>query len=144
GGDITTVGTPITFPSNVNIIRDNVNNVTLTTNGGNITFQGKIDGDSPGIRKLTIAAGSGDVFFSNDIGDTANLDSLTILSVHDLTTAAVAAGSITQSSGTGTTTFGGQIATSSLNGLNLSGLNFTFLNGVDTTAGSGDFSIANS
>jgi hypothetical protein len=144
GGDITTTGSSITFPNNVNIIRDTVNNSTLTTNGGNITFQGKIDGDLPAMRSLTIAAGSGDVFFNNNIGDSVNLDALVITSAHNVTTAAVSVGEISQSTGTGTTTFGGQVTTSSVDGLTLVGTNFTFLSGVDTTTGNGDFSVNNS
>ncbi|MBS0653704.1 MAG: hypothetical protein JSR39_09325, partial [Verrucomicrobia bacterium] len=144
GGDITTVGTPILFPSNVDIIRDTVNNATLTSNGGDITFQGKINGDIASLRRLTIAAGSGNAFFNGEIGGVAALDQLNITSANNVTTAAATVGSITQTAGTGNTTFGGQITTKSVDGLNLTGAGFTFLNGVDTTTNNGNINIANS
>jgi hypothetical protein len=144
GGDITTAGTSITFPSSVDIIRDNVNNATLTTGGGNITFQGNIDGDLAASRRLTLVSGAGNISFGGPVGSVASLDQLNIISANNVTTEAITANSITQVAGTGTTTFGGQVTTNTVNGLDLIGNQFTFSNGVNTTANNGVILINNS
>ncbi|MBS3904607.1 MAG: hypothetical protein KGZ39_04715 [Simkania sp.] len=140
GGHLTTTSA-ITFP--IPVVRDTVLNATLMSGGGDITFLGALDGDASLTRNLTIVAGTGNVIFTGAVGGVNPLNSLTISSASNITANAITAGLITQSTGTGTTTFNGALTTSMISGVNLTGNAFTFNNAV-STSGSGTVLIANS
>lgn len=140
GGNLTTAGT-ITFP--IPVIRDTVLNATVTSTGTNILFSDILNGDVNLTRNLTLAAGSGSITFTGVVGGVHPLLNLTISSAANVTAGAITAGSITQSAGTGTTTFNGALSTSNVLGISLTGSAFTFNNTVATASG-GPFAIANS
>ena len=95
------------------------------------------------LRDLTLASGGADISVAGAIGGTVPINALTFSAARNVTIAAVTAGFIIQSAGTGTTAFGGQVITSSVLGINLTGSGFSFTNGVDTTSGTGVLIIAN-
>src|SRR5581483_3590057 len=70
------------------------------------------------------------------------LGALTISTAGDVTAQAVTASSLIQSAGSGTTLFNGDVTTSGVSGINLTGTAFTFLGNV-TTSGGGAITLAN-
>jgi hypothetical protein len=116
-----------------------VNNpVTLTgtsfvgsTSNGNITFASTIDGAFG----LTVQAGTGNITFGGVVGGSTPLTSLTINSANNVNAAAITAGAITQSAGSGTSTFSGLLHATGGSGVNLTGTNFTITGGVTVDAG---------
>ncbi|MDF1628150.1 MAG: hypothetical protein P1U78_00020, partial [Alcanivoracaceae bacterium] len=77
--------------------------VDSSTADGDITFTDTVDGTFD----LTLTAGAGNVDLQSDVGATTPLNDLTIASAANVDLAAVTAGTITQSAGTGTTTVDG-------------------------------------
>ncbi|WP_254564689.1 CHAT domain-containing protein [Oscillatoria sp. HE19RPO] len=108
--------------------------VTLSTDieGGNLNMIGTIDGNS----NLTLDSGTGNIILNQDIGRQTALGNLTILNANDVTTQAITAASLTQSAGTGTTTFNGEITTTGANGINLTANTLLFNGPVTTTVNS--------
>ena len=115
--------------------------VTLTENvkfdtsvgAGDIRFNSTINGG----KNLELVAGAGNIKLDGN----AQVGSFTITSARDVNTKAISAASITQSAGTGITTFDGELNTAG--NINLTGKDFNFNNQV-TTTNSGTFTIDNS
>lgn len=146
GADITTTGDHVTFTDDVTLTDD----VTIDTGigAGNITFSDTVDASAVRGEGLTLIAGIGNILFDDAVG-TTELEQLTITSAADvIANQSVAAGTITQTNGSGTTTFNASVTTTQMGGIDLTGTNFTFgdLTGVDnlTTTGGGNVSISNS
>lgn len=74
GGNITTANNNITISGD--IIRNVVNDVTLSSTGGNITINGMINADAAG-RNLTLTAGAGSVSIAGVIGGGTPLNNFT-------------------------------------------------------------------
>ena len=127
--DLTTIGQNITINGNIFLS----NTVGIDTNGGNILVNGTIDGN----QNLILAAGNGNITLTEALGSNTRIGNLTISSANDVTAAAIRASSITQTAGTGTTTFDGPLDTNSPNGINLTGTNFVINRPVTTTNGGG-------
>lgn len=89
--------------------------------GANISVSGTINGESAGTRSLTLRAGSGDIATGN-VGGTNRLEALAITSADDATFGTMNADTISQTAGTGTTTFGDITAATEVN---LVGTNFS-------------------
>jgi filamentous hemagglutinin family protein len=141
GCDITSGGN-ITFTSPVTLTGTALFNSSLA--GGNITFWSTVDGTAAGAQNLMLNAGTGDIALSAALGGTTAPGALMILNAHDLTAAAaIQASSISQSAGSGTTSFIGAVNTSGLSGISLTGSAFSF-NSTVTTTGGGPVTIANS
>ncbi|MTJ10509.1 S-layer family protein [Anabaena sp. UHCC 0204] len=104
--------------------------INTNTGAGNINLNGIVTGNN----NLTLAAGTGNINITNNA---SNIGNLTVSSATNVNTKAITAGSITQTNGTGTTTFDGAINTNNINGINLTGNNFTFNQAVTTTNNGG-------
>ena len=104
--------------------------------GGDMTFANTIDGN----QNLSLTAAGGSITFGASIGSTTPIGNLTIVSANNVSAQAIFAASITQSTGTGTSTFNG--ALTSTGDIDLSGNAFTISNNVATTTGS--LNVANS
>ncbi|MBD1905700.1 CHAT domain-containing protein [Funiculus sociatus GB2-A5] len=132
-GDIKTANQSISFTGAVNLTE----NVTLNTGNGAITFGSTINGG----RNLELTAGTGSINFNQAVGNTTPLGNIAINSAKDVNTKAISAASITQSAGTGITTFDGELNVAG--NINLKGQGFDFKNQVITT-NNGTFTIDNS
>ena len=101
------------------------------TTGNDITFSSTVQG----AQILTLNSGVGDITFGDDVGTSGtSLTSLQIVDPADVTAyGAIYASAITQSAGTGTSTFDGLVSTNNTNGVNLTGNAFTFNGGITTT-----------
>ncbi|MBX7067542.1 MAG: filamentous hemagglutinin N-terminal domain-containing protein [Parachlamydiales bacterium] len=150
GASITTTNSNITFNGDVSL---QAATVTLSTGAGagNISFlpnapaTGLIDGNAAG-RNLTLTAGTGNIIVSSTAGATNRLGTFTISSAFDVTTNGIRANTITQTTGTGTSTFGGvgnSLDTSLVGGISLTGTVITINSPVVTAAG-GPMTITNS
>ncbi len=139
GGDITAVNA-LNFP--VAVVRNNVITSTITTNAA-IQFQSTLNGDGMGVRNVTLSAGAGSITLTGAVGGVNPLNALTLSSAANVTANALSIGTLTQLSGTGTSTFNGAIATTAVGGISLTGTGFTFNNTVTTTGGGG-LTITNS
>lgn len=115
-------------------------NVTLSTDigGGNLNMIGTIDGNP----NLTLDSGTGNIILNEAVGSQTALGNLTIINANDVTTEAITAASLTQSAGTGTTTFNGEITTTGANGINLTA-NTILFNSPVTTTGNSPVTLAN-
>jgi len=111
------------------------------TNAGNIIFNQTVDGTS-GVEALNLTAG-GDITINGAVGSTTRIGNLNITNANNVTTGAITAASITQTAGSGTTTFQGDLNTNSATGISLTGNTFK-LNGNVATTTSGGFTINNS
>jgi filamentous hemagglutinin family protein len=127
--DITTADQDITLNGDVSV----GNTVLLSTGdtgAGNININGTLNGTSSGTQSLTLSAGSGDITFTGAVGSTS-LENLTINNARDVTaTGSINALSITQTAGTGTTTFNEALTA---NSINLAGNNFNLNGAINTT-----------
>ncbi|MBN1914947.1 MAG: filamentous hemagglutinin N-terminal domain-containing protein [Parachlamydiales bacterium] len=142
GGGISTVNNPISFTRPV--IRNNVDSITLSSSGGDITFDDTLDSDVAYARSITLAANTGSISFLAAVGAITPLNHMTINSALNWTVAnALTIASLTQSTGTGTSLFQGPLLTSGIDGISLTGTNFTFQDTV-TTTNNGNFEISNS
>ncbi|MTJ10508.1 hypothetical protein, partial [Anabaena sp. UHCC 0204] len=112
--------------------------ITQTSGTGTTTFDGAINTNNSTGVNLT-----GNNFTFNQAVTGTNNGAVTINSIGNVNTKAITAGSITQTSGTGTTIFDGAINTNNTTGINLAGNNFTFNQAV-TTTNNGGVSINNS
>ncbi len=136
-GSITTTNDLIQF----NGVLVLISNTTLSTGSGagNIVFGSRVSG--PG--GLNLTAGTGNITFATDIGGSTRLGNLTIVSVGDLTSRAITATTITQTNGSGTSTFNGNLNTSGAGGIHKTGNNFV-RNGSLVTTNGGPLVINNS
>ena len=112
---------------------------TVTSNNAEISFDSAIDG----AYALSLAAGTGSITLTGAVGAATQLGDLTIVSASNVTAVAITATTLTQSAGTGTSTFNGAINTSAIGGVNLTGSAFAF-NATTTTTGGGGFTLVNS
>jgi len=137
GGEITTNNQNISFNSPVNLTGE----VTLNTGekAGNITFNNPLDGQ----QNLSLTAGEGNINLLGATGSNTRLGNLIINSVNNLNTGSITAASISQKSGSGTSTFNGEIDTNTSQGINIIGNNVLFNNRVITT-NQGNLTINNS
>jgi len=114
-------------------------NTTAAGTGANITFQSTLDATTAGAtaEDLTLTAGTaGSVTFTGAVGGIAALGDLTIVSANNVTeTAGLAAATLTQSAGSGTTTLTGAVTTSGAGGVSLTGTNLALNNTLTTTGG---------
>ena len=142
-GDITTTSDPITFTNAVTL---SAGPVALSNGGGantgDIWFKSTLNGTTADTENLTITAGVGSVKFDGAVG-AVRLGDLTIMSAADVTAAAITSKTITQTTGSGTTTLNGALNTDGALGIDLNGTAFTINAGVTTTNG-GPISITNS
>ncbi|WP_261248759.1 CHAT domain-containing protein [Laspinema olomoucense] len=111
------------------------NDITLDTNseGGDITVVGNMDGDS----SLILDGGTGNIAIEGNIGSQTELGNLTILNANNVTTESITAASLTQFSGTGSTTFNGEIVITGANGINVTTNQIIFNAPIMTTGGGG-------
>ncbi len=137
GVALTTAGQPISITGNV-VLGASGLALDTTANGGsqagaNVTVTGAIDsGATP--QALTINAGGGNVTLGGVVGGTKPLATLTLTAAKDVTAAAVTAATITQSAGTGTSTFSGLLRATGT-GLVLTGTNLNITGGITADAG---------
>jgi len=141
--NIATRGQPLVFTglvvlgSGVTLDTTNAGGAPL---GGNISFSNTVNGANA----LTLGAGTaGNVTFTGAVGGVTPLTNLTITSANNVSANAITAGRITQTAGTGTSTFNGALLTSTASGISLTGTAFQFLNSV-TTNSAGSFALTNS
>ncbi|MBL4679587.1 MAG: hypothetical protein JKY88_02540, partial [Pseudomonadales bacterium] len=115
GSDITTTADNITFANAV--ILDDATGVLLDTGAGigDVSFNNTLDGT----QTLGITAGTGSVTFTGAVGNTNALAATTITSATNVTASStIDAASLTQTVGTGTAQFSGQITTTNTTNLN--------------------------
>ncbi|MBD1834466.1 filamentous hemagglutinin N-terminal domain-containing protein, partial [Cyanobacteria bacterium FACHB-472] len=132
-GDIKTANQSISFTGAVNL----TGNATLNAGNGAITFNSTINGG----KNLELTAGTGSINFNQAVGNNTRLGNITITNAKDVNTKAISAASITQSAGTGTTTFDGRLNIAG--NIDLTGQGFDFKKQVRTTE-NGTFTIVNS
>jgi len=133
GGDIVTDGGNIRFHDVVSLIGD----VLFNSNGGNIRFYDNVNASTAGVEGMTLASGTGNIIMDKAIGSATRLGALIFKNANNITTKAIHAQSIQQLSGTGTTTFNGNLNTNS-GGIDLDGHDFVLNGNVNST---GDFTI---
>ncbi len=105
GGGIT-LGTATELATNINI--------STGTNVGDINFDSTLDSVASGNNTLGLTAGTGSITFTGAVGSGVNqeLGATTVNSANNVTvTSTLEAASFTQSAGTGTSQFGGQVDT---------------------------------
>ncbi|MBS0586106.1 MAG: hypothetical protein JSR76_07410, partial [Verrucomicrobia bacterium] len=107
GGIITSLTGDITLGHSINLTKATV----LTVSGGTITCNSTIAGNFP----ITFVLGGGDLLLQDDL----NVTVLTITNANDVTTKNITAASISQTGGTGTTDFQGNVTTTAPLGISL-------------------------
>lgn len=128
-GDITASGDSVSFASPVTI--DSDVNIDTAAGSGDILFHNTVNGAGSG--DLTLRAG-GSIAFTGAVGAITPLAAITIRDAHDVTLqGSVAAASLVQLTGSGTTTLRGHVATSAVEGLDLTAAQVV-LEGVSITA----------
>lgn len=148
-GNITTRGGLVSVDGSTLLnagITIDTTNAGMVPAGGIIDFSpatSTIDALAAGVQFLNLTAGGSNIFLLGQIGGTTRLGDLVINSAASVTTVGIISTTITQVTGTGTTTFGGALNTNMIGGINVSGVNFAF-NGTTTTTGGGPVSITNS
>jgi hypothetical protein len=123
-GDITTTNDAIGFGSAVTLAGP----IALTTAGGNLSFGSSLDGG----QNLTLTAGTGNVSFSGIVGAT-RLGDISIVSAGNVTATTLSAGSLSQTAGSGTTTFNGALDFSTASGLSVNATNIVVNSTVHTS-----------
>ncbi|MDA1051130.1 MAG: hypothetical protein O3C40_11715 [Planctomycetota bacterium] len=141
--DIVTSGDEIRLASPVTLTDGATAKVVLdTTAAGNtagaaIVFDGTANAQNVGTETLTLNAGtSGDIIFDAAVGSVGRIGELRIIEANDVTLfGPLTATNIAQDAGHGTTTFQGAINTNSIMevGIDISGVNVSFLDAVTTT-----------
>lgn len=130
-GSITTISGNISYSSPVTLVA-----AAELTSGNNIVFSDVVDGGYD----LSVSA-TGDITFNGALGSTIPLSDLSISSAVNVISDAITASSITQSLGSGTSTFNGSLITSGSSGINLVGTNI--IRGSDWTANNSGSIIVN-
>ncbi|MEO5333674.1 MAG: filamentous hemagglutinin N-terminal domain-containing protein, partial [Magnetococcus sp. YQC-5] len=121
--------------------------VTLITANNDITFNDTLNSAVNTTQNLTMTAGTGNITFAKSVGATTPLGTITINSAKDVTASSTMnMNLLTQSAGSGTTTFTNTIRANAAGGLNLTGTNFSINSNVDTltAAVGGTLTITNS
>lgn len=146
GADISTTADAVQFSNAVTLSED----VSIDTGAGlgNITFLDTVDAASVRSAGLALNGGMGDIRFDGIVGAT-ELKHLAVTSATNATfNQSLSAGEISQTAGTGTTTFKSSVTTTQAAGISLTGTNFTFgdLTDIDNvaTTGGGGVTITNS
>jgi filamentous hemagglutinin family protein len=141
GSSITTSGNAVSINGDVTLADTAsdlvvVNTTSGAASGANVTIQGTIDGTTAGGQSLAINAGSlGNIVLSSDVGGTTRLNTLSITNANDATlSGTVAANSMRQVAGQGTTTFGQSLSVQGSGGIELDGANFAFNSDVTSSA----------
>lgn len=128
GSVITDTG-GITYDTPINLVGSSTFNTSAVN--ANIVFNYPINGT----QSLTVNSGSGDITFAGALGGTTRIGDLTISNVHNLNTLGVIAATITQTTGSGTSTFSGNINTNGAGGIHKTGVNFIRTGTLTTTNG---------
>jgi len=121
---------------NCNIILNGTNTFRNDSVNNTLTFNGAINSASGTTQDLRLAAGSSDMVFNVAMGTTDSLGDLTILTGRNITTSTITAETISQLTGTGTTTFNGAVQTSAAGGVSIIN-NAIAANSSITTTGTG-------
>ena len=130
---------PVTLSDNINTTNGSISfagPVTLagtttldsSAGAGNITFTNTLDGD----QDLTLTSGAGNITFQNPVGATTPLNDITVTIANNLTFQALAAASLNQINGSGTTTLNGPTTTSGASGIQITGNNVTLAGPLTT------------
>jgi filamentous hemagglutinin family protein len=140
--DVVTESNAITLTGDV-ILGTGQTDYTLSTignasAGADISISGTTNSETAGAHGLDLVAGAGNISAGN-IGNTARLSFLRIVSADDATFGTVAANDVLQTAGAGLTTFGNITAEDEIN---LVGTNFAFQDAQ--TNGTSDFFVQNS
>lgn len=141
GSNITTAGGPVIISAgagtgNINLQID----VSIATSGGDITLEGDVNRAF----NLTLDAGATcNISVSGSMRSSTRLNALSIVNANNDSFQMISAQSISQTDGSGTTTFNDTIDTSTIAGISLTGTGFTFSSSVVTTA-NGPLTINNS
>ncbi|MBD1926238.1 CHAT domain-containing protein [Trichocoleus sp. FACHB-90] len=120
-GTVTTLNGDITFNGNVTLTDDTFLN-TGAFGKGNISFNGTLDSETGEYNDLRMVAGTGNILFGNTVGAGTGreLGAILIENATDVTAnSAIAAASLAQLSGSGTTNLAGDIATTAPAGVNI-------------------------
>ena len=128
---ITTADQNLTINGNTTL----ANNITLSTGatgGGDISINGTVDGNN----NLLLETGTGNILFNGAVGSNTRLGNLTINSAANVQTQSITSASITQISGTGTTSLGSLNANTAA-GISLTGNIFNLNGDIDTTNNGG-------
>ena len=132
-GAITTAGGDLFYYGSLNL----AGAATISTGGGDILFNAAVNG----AQALNVAAGTGNILFVGDVGDGTRLGAITINSAANVDfVKTVTAASLTQSAGTGTTTFSGAQNYNTINGLSVV-TDTIVLNSSVTTSSSGTVTL---
>ncbi|MCP4090926.1 MAG: hypothetical protein GY746_14215, partial [Gammaproteobacteria bacterium] len=147
-GTSTTHGTHISTDSGITFSGDVVANEALMINtgagAGTITFTGTVDSEGGENNVLSLAAGTGNIDLDSAIGATDALAAVTLVSAANVgIDDTLNAASLTQTAGSGTTTISGDITTSAVEGIDLSGTNLA-VNAALTTSNSGTVTLDHS
>ena len=135
-GIISTNNHDISFTSPITLLAGGGFNTG--SGAGDIILAGTVDGAS----SLNFTAGTGNVVLNSALGSITPLSDITITSASNVTAQAITAASISQLSGSGTSTFNGPITTSGATGINLTATNIT-RGGAWIANGSGGITVAN-
>jgi len=143
-GTLRTTGQDITVQGLTLIGSSVINSTFNEPDGADITFGSTVDAAAAGTQNLTVQAGTaGNVLFNGPVGAGARLGNLLVAGARDVTAQnSIAATSLVQSTGTGTTTFEGAVNTSSAAGVQLTTSAIT-LNQQLTTTGAGIVTFTN-
>ncbi|MDN3506698.1 MAG: filamentous hemagglutinin N-terminal domain-containing protein [Simkaniaceae bacterium] len=135
---------PIIFNEDV-VIANTPLTISTCPGGADITFNGRIDADlTSNTRNLIIDACGGNIVFNGPVGSVERLTSLTIQNFNNLdANNTITVGALTQTNGTGTSTYAGAINTNAIGGISWQG-NIINRNGAITTTNGGTFTINNS
>lgn len=135
GANITFMQGSLSFASPITLTGDSV---LTCTSSSNMTFSSTINGGFD----LALNCGSGTIQFLADVGGIAPLDVFQVTAAANVSTQDFYCGSIVQLVGTGTTTFNGDLTTTDLAGISVTGSSFQFLSNV-TTSGNVPLAITN-
>jgi hypothetical protein len=134
GGSVTTSGAAGQVYNNSVVLGADT---TINSGSGAITFAGTLDG----AQALTLSAGTGDITFADAIGAATRLNGVTITSAGNVTMANIAAASLTQVAGSGSTTLNGVVDTTAADGVTITTTGSITENGAIITSGSGPVSL---
>lgn len=136
-----TISSAITAGGAVNfsgpIITSGSPSISTASGSQPIQFLNTVNGSG----NLTLASGASDITFTAAVGGTTRLGNLTISSARTLLTQAITASSVTQSTGSSSSTFNGAIDTNGSGGVQITSGAITF--GSDVTASLGPIAIVN-
>ncbi len=139
GGVIPSTSTGIQFAGPITA---SGGSLSTAASGKDINLLSAVDGSSVGVGNLTLDAGAlGNISVSGNIGSTTRMGALVFVNAHDIAAQNMTAASIVQSAGAGTTTITGNLNTSALGGMSLTGKNFT-INGSLISSNGGPFAIS--